>query len=173
MTNLRPIPESYWVIPDRFLAGEYPGNNVAETARRRVDSFLEAGFNAFFDLTHPRELVPYESILNEEAHIYKTRAVYTRFPIRDGGIPSAETMKMILDRIDSTLNNGSKIYVHCWGGVGRTGTVVGCYLVRHGLTGPQALDQIAEWWQRVPKRLFHPRSPETNEQLEWILNWKE
>ena len=28
--------------------------------------------------------------------------------------------------------DGRKVYVHCWGGVGRTGTVVGCYLVRQG-----------------------------------------
>ena len=31
------------------------------------------------------------------------------------------------------------MYLHCWGGVGRTGTVVGCWLVRHGRTGDEAL----------------------------------
>ena len=46
----RPIPESYWV-EDRFLAGEYPGHFDAETARKRLDTLIEAGFNTFIDLT--------------------------------------------------------------------------------------------------------------------------
>ncbi|MBA3406233.1 MAG: dual specificity protein phosphatase family protein [Gemmatimonadaceae bacterium] len=38
--------------------------------------------------------------------------------------------------------SGHSIYVHCWGGVGRTGTVVGCYIVRHGRTGDDALGEV-------------------------------
>jgi len=173
MTNSLPISESYWILPNRFLAGEYPGNFNTENARRRIDAFLEAGFDTFIDLTQPHELVHYESTLYEEARIYEIQSTYTRIPIRDGGIPTAQTMKMILDSIDSALDKNRKLYVHCWGGVGRTGITVGCYLVRHGKTGQQALNQLAEWWQSMPKRVRHPRSPETQEQVEFILNWKE
>ena len=50
-------------------------------------------------------------------------------------------MASILDAIDAALDGGKTVYVHCWGGVGRTGTVVGCWLVRHGKTGDEALRQ--------------------------------
>jgi hypothetical protein len=82
-------------------------------------------------------------------------------------------MTTILDAIDSSLAGGRNIYLHCWGGIGRTGTTVGCYLVRHGLTGVQALAQIAEWWKDVPKSVYYPRSPETDRQVEFIMKWEE
>ncbi len=167
-----PIPESYWVQPGQFLAGEYPGNYEERKARQRISAFLEAGITDFIDLTRPNELAPYEPILKELSHAYNIEAAYTRVPIQDGGLPSPETMTHILNTIDDTLAAERKVYVHCWGGVGRTGTVVGCYLVRHGMTGEQALRQIAEWWRYVPKRIFHPDSPETDEQVEFIRNWQ-
>jgi protein-tyrosine phosphatase len=82
-------------------------------------------------------------------------------------------MKNILDAIDLSLAGGQRIYIHCWGGVGRTGTTVGCYLVRHGKSGQEALDHLTALWQKVPKRFAHPRSPETEEQMQFVLNWKE
>lgn len=169
----RPIAESYWVEPDRFLAGEYPGSYNPEKARRRMDAFLEAGFKDFIDLTGISELVPYDDILKEEALAYGVDVNYTHMPIRDFGIPSRESMAYILDLIDEALAAGRKVFLHCWGGVGRTGTTVGCYLVRHGKTGEEALTQIAEWWQHVPKQDRHPISPETEIQRDFIRNWRE
>lgn len=168
-----PIPESYWVIPDRLLAGEFPGRFDVTFTRQRLNAFLRLGLNAFVDLTRPSELPPYEDLLYEQARICGMEAVYDRFPIRDRGLPSRKTMKAILDHIDASLGIGSKVYLHCWGGVGRTGTVVGCHLVRHGMTGEQALAQLEEWWRSSPKRPMHPRSPETDQQVKFILNWKE
>ena len=93
------------------------------------------------------------------------------FPIGDFGLPTPETMTSILDTIDVALRDGRKIYLHCWGGIGRTGTTVGCYLVRRGMTGEEALRQLAEWWQTVPKSQIHQRSPETAEQTQFIRSW--
>jgi protein-tyrosine phosphatase len=168
----RPIPESYWVVPGRFLAGEYPGSWDNDRTRPRLDSFLEAGFNTFIDLTSEGELLPYAPILAEQAGYYSLSVNYQRFSIGDFGIPTVGHMKTILDTIDRSMNEDRKIYVHCWGGVGRTGTTVGCYLVRQGKTGDEALAQLAAWWQQVPKRMLHPRSPETDEQVKFIREWK-
>ena len=167
----RPIPESYWVEPNKLLAGEYPGLYTAESTRQRVDTLLEAGFNTFIDLTRPNETIPYFRILFEEAHIYEMEVEHHNFPIGDFGLPTPETMKSILDTIDASLQSGRKIYLHCWGGIGRTGTTVGCYLVRRGRTGEEALRQLAEWRKTVPKSQIHFHSPETNEQVEFIRNW--
>jgi hypothetical protein len=168
-----PIPNSYWVIPGQFLAGEYPGAWDIEYTRQRMEVFLQSGFNTFIDLTAPDELTPYADILLEQAGYFGITASHRRFTIGDFGIPTVNHMKAILDTIDESLAQNQKVYVHCWGGVGRTGTTVGCYLVRHGKTGQEALDQLAVWWKNVPKRFAHPHSPETEDQMEFILNWKE
>ena len=167
----RPIPESYWVEPDRLLAGEYPAQLNVHFTRRRVDKLIGAGFDTFIDLTRPDETIPYEYILQEEAKLYQADVEHHRFPIGDFGLPTPEQMRLILDKIDSSLQAGRKIYLHCWGGIGRTGTTVGCYLVRRGSTGEEALRQLAEWWRRVPKSQIHHHSPETHAQAEFIRNW--
>jgi predicted protein tyrosine phosphatase len=167
----RPIPESYWVEPGRLLAGEYPGQFDVEMTRKRIDALIQAGFNSFIDLTKPNEIVAYIHILMDESKLYEVDIKHERFAIGGFGLPTPELMKSILDKIDAELQAGRKIYLHCWGGIGRTGTTVGCYLVRRGKTGDEALRQLAEWWQTVPKSRIHQRSPETREQAEFIRNW--
>lgn len=169
----RPIPESYWVEPGRFLAGEYPGHTYGEQLRQRLDTFLDFGINTFVDLTDPDELPPYLPELVEQAQYYEIEIQHKRMTITDFDIPTPEMMKTVLEEIDSALAAGRNVYVHCFGGIGRTGTVVGCYLVRHGHTGQEALNQLAQWWQDVPKSRFWPRTPETNQQIKFIRNWKE
>jgi hypothetical protein len=167
----RPLPESYWVVASRFLAGEYPGRPDEEITRKRLDALIEEGFDLFIDLTQPEEVLPYVRTLREEAESYTTEISYQRFPIGDFGLPSVEQMNLILDLIDRGLQMGHKIYLHCWGGIGRTGTTVGCYLVRRGMTGEEALAQLSAWWKDVPKSRDHPHSPETAEQRKFILGW--
>ena len=167
----RPIPESYWVEPGRFLAGEYPGHFDGEGTRKRIDALIEAGFDMFMDLTRPEEIPPYTGTLFDEARVYEVEITYHRFPIGDFGLPTPGQMKSILDTLDESLQAGHKIYLHCWGGIGRTGTTVGCYLVRRGRTGEEALNQLADWWKKVPKSRRHPQSPETQSQVEFIRNW--
>jgi hypothetical protein len=169
----RPLEESYWVLPGRFLAGEYPGKFDEQITRKRVDALIEAGFDLFIDLTNLNETVPYVHILEEEAEIYQAKTVHKRFPIGDFGLPSVEQMNAILDTIETGLQAGRKIYLHCWGGIGRTGTTVGCHLVRQGKTGEEALRQLAAWWRTVPKSRIHPHSPETLQQMAFVLQWAE
>ena len=59
---IKPVAESYWVIPDRLLAGEHPAGDAQEI-ERRLGALLDAGFNAFIDLTEPGELPPYDTDL--------------------------------------------------------------------------------------------------------------
>jgi hypothetical protein len=167
----RPIPESYWVEPGRLLAGEYPAQFSHELTRLRIDALIQAGFNTFIDLTKPNETIAYIRTLMDEAKLYEVEVKHYRFAIGDFGLPTPEHMTSILNTIDAELQAGRKIYLHCWGGIGRTGTTVGCYLVRRGKTGKEALRQLAKWWQKVPKSQIHQRSPETREQADFILNW--
>lgn len=167
-----PLPNSYWVRPGRFAAGEYPGDLDPCQAAAKLKMLLRAGINHFIDLTGTGELRPYRDIAEREARAQGVRVGYERFPIADAGVPrSREWMARILDAIDAALDDGKTVYVHCWGGVGRTGTVVGCWLVRHGESGKSALEQIDEWWRGVEKVRRIPTSPETCDQVEYVRNW--
>ena len=115
-----------------------PGRLLAGAYPRELEPFHEAGVTAYLDLTEGEYGIP------------------------DLTCPSRETMTRILDRIDELLAAGEVVYVHCLGGIGRTGTVVGCYLVRRGLSGPEALDTVTG---------LRGEGPETPEQRRLVLDW--
>ena len=166
-----PIPNSYWLPGTRILAGEYPGARDARATSARLELFLDAGITSFIDLTRPGELAPYEPSLREMAAGRGLEVHYQRLPITDFSVPTPEFMHRILDLIEAEHAAGRTVYVHCWGGVGRTGTVVGCHLVRSGLDGKAALARLAELWRTVEKCDWCPDSPESDEQRAFVLDW--
>ena len=170
-----PIPNSYWLKPRRFAAGEYPGARTTEEAENKLRMLLTAGLDHFIDLTEENEgLAPYAQMLAHLGEDLGIPASHQRIAIRDAGVPrTAARMSKTLDAIDSALAAGSNVYLHCWGGVGRTGTTVGCWLVRHGMTGEQALAHIAGLWRGVAKAHRLPHSPETREQAHYVRAWHE
>lgn len=172
-TNQRPFPKSYWVIPARFLAGEYPGAPDANLAKLKLRRLLDLGITFIIDLTADADpLLPYESLLKNEAAERGLAYGYRRLSIPDFDVPSPEHMRLILDTIDGALKDGRMVYLHCWGGSGRTGTVVGCWLVRHGKPGDEALAEITRLRQVIPA--YDRRdSPETSEQDAMVRDWKE
>ena len=82
-----------------------------------------------------------------------------------------EFLKEILDFIDEESKNNRQVYVHCLRGLGRTGTVVGCYLVRNGFKGEEALHEIYKLRQGMLNAWM--QSPQTEEQINEVINWKE
>ena len=96
---------------------------------------------------------------------------YQRINIQDRGLPSRNRWQLLLDAIDTALASGRKVYLHCWGGIGRTGMTVGCWLVRHGLTGGQALIRLNELYRTSEQSRLYPQSPETDAQVKFILDW--
>ena len=159
-----------------MAAGEYPGAWDGDEAAGKLRTLLRGGINLFIDLTEAGEglLKPYVGIAAREAGRLGTEVEHERHPIVDVSVPrSPRETADILDAIDAALESGKKLYVHCWGGAGRTGTVVGCWLVRHGMTGEEALARVAEWWRKVSKAYRLPRSPQTPEQCDYVRNWSE
>lgn len=169
-----PIPNSYQLLDGRLIAGEYPGDRDEMPARVKLSALLDAGVTTFVDLTEPHELEPYEPVVVQLARARGTAVTYARHSIRDVSVPTAPSvMGEILDAIDSALDTGGAVYVHCWGGVGRTGTVVGCHLVRRGMTGDEALARVAELFKNMQKYPRRRRSPETDEQEAYVRSWTE
>lgn len=163
----RPIENCYWVEPGKLLAGEYPRNADETSSRAKVDALLAAGVKAFIDLTEKEDgLAPYSHFLDGASH--------EPFPIKDISVPDApEWTREILDAIDHHISVGRTVYVHCWGGVGRTGVIVGCWLSRHGYPGESALARLRELWRRCPKSSVRAQSPETREQERYVIQWRE
>ena len=121
----------------RVIAGRHPCAWGPDNARLEVEELLEAGVTLFLDLTQSGELDPYSSLVVPPAR-------YVNRPIRDFSTPSGDELVAILDEIDVELDAGGLVYVHCWAGCGRTGVVVGSWLVRHGADPNDALRRIAE-----------------------------
>jgi ADP-ribosyl-[dinitrogen reductase] hydrolase len=160
-----PLPNTYWVLPGLLLAGEHPSGLTAEATRQRVTTLLGAGIECFLDLTHPSEIDSYDQLL--PFHVE-----YLRKPIRDHGLPEKrEHMMEILDCLHDALRSGRAAYVHCRAGIGRTGMVVGCLLVERGLTGEEALDELARAWQQCERSKFWPSVPETLAQTDYVRLW--
>lgn len=157
-----PIRGSYWVEPGSLLAGEYPGDPDPGHARERLGRFAAAGVDVFVDLTEELELEPYAHLLVGARHV--------RRPIPDLGTVSTRAYRETLDLIDDALGSGRSVYVHCWGGIGRTGTVVGLWLVRHGRDGGDAVARIAHLRRDVPSAWMP--SPQTGAQRRVVRRWR-
>jgi protein-tyrosine phosphatase len=87
-----------------------------------------------------------------------------RYPIPDGGVPSAELMARIQSDIDAARARGD-VAVACMGGVGRTGTVAACALVRAGLGANAAIGRVRE--------VRHPEAVETAAQERFVRDYAE
>ncbi|EQD37067.1 ADP-ribosylation/Crystallin J1 [mine drainage metagenome] len=90
----------------------------------------------------------------------------------DHGVPERrEHMGEILDCLHAALRAGRPAYVHCRAGIGRSATVMGCFLVERGLTGEQALDELARLWKQSERSRDWAIIPETLAQAEYVRLW--
>ncbi len=166
-----PLPNSYWVEPERILAGEHPSAAGPEAIPERMRRLFDAGIDCFIDLTEAGELDSYEEFLS--APSARRDTLYLRKPIRDHGVPeSAERMREILDALDGALADGRCVYLHCRAGIGRTNVVAGCWIANRGGGGKAALERLNRQWLGSARSSSWPRIPETPAQAEFVRNWK-
>lgn len=85
-------------------------------------------------------------------------------PVKDFAAPSSEQMKRGMGEIFESLGVGEVVAVHCGGGLGRTGTVLACYLLEssEGLGAEEAVRRV---------RALRPGSVETPAQLAVVRAW--
>jgi ADP-ribosylglycohydrolase len=134
-----PLPRSYWVLPGKLLAGGYPGRGRGgvpagvdpegdEPARSRaaLAALGGAGVDAFVDLSSEGE--------DPGAARYASPARLS-MPIEDMSADE-RSVDRALAEIEGLLAAGRTVYLHCVGGFGRTGVVVGSLLVERGLAAP-------------------------------------
>jgi protein tyrosine phosphatase len=174
-----PFERSYWVIPGRLLAGEIPSSSTDEIRLSKLNNLLDIKIDVIINLMEPIEktfsgelLVDYIPELLDLSKKRNQPILVKRFSIKDLNIPTIDFMQEILTFIKKCLDENKKVYVHCWGGVGRTGSVIGCFLQEFGFaTSENVIDTIA--YLKRTTSIVNRDSPETIEQMEFVINWLE
>lgn len=150
-----------------WIDGSWPGK-LATAARPRggdwlkddIASWKRAGIDAVLSLLTPEEERDME--LRHESGEAKSQGMeFTSFPIPDRQIPRSEAKwAEVLDRVTRTLSDGKNVVVHCRQGIGRSGLVAACLLVRKGMSPGAAVDSVSA--------ARGVSVPETSEQRDWI-----
>lgn len=180
------IRNSYWIVPGEIIAGPFPGSDEDFSYKLRLRALFDAGIRAFINLQESGEMASANRKYDEDySKVFKhfldqnneseiEGGCIRRFSILDRDVPSIDFMKNILNEIDELRSKNIPVYIHCWGGIGRTGTVVGCWLMRHGLTDRRTvIDEIFNLRKLyVENTCLVYRSPETEVQEQFILNWE-
>ena len=171
----KPFPQSYWVREGLFCAGHYPGSLDVAEREAKLAGLLACGIRRVINLIPSHErgsggapFDPYEARLQELAAAQGVTIECLRLGYADGSTPERSHMTRILDAIDASVAAQAPVYVHCWGGHGRTGTTAACYLIRHGATPQAAIDQIVQWRASLPRNHY----PFEGEQEAFVRSWQ-
>lgn len=104
LLNEVPIPNSYWVLPEQFLAGEHPMLLIDLPLHQRIQAFLDTGIGVFINLIEEEEendeLGDYLPLLQSKAADCSPHIERRRFPIPDMQIPHKDVMVDILNTVD-------------------------------------------------------------------------
>jgi len=153
--------ELYWID------GRWPGK-LAMSARPRGGDWLKddianwkrsniAAVLSLLTADEERDLD-----LRDEAGEAKAQGMeFASFPIPDRQVPRSEARwSEVLERMSRALLDGKNVLVHCRQGIGRSGLVAACLLVRNGMSPGAAVESVS-----AARGLS---VPETAEQRDWI-----
>lgn len=86
---------------------------------------------------------------------------------------STESVRGLIAKIKRVIDGNLKaqVYIHCWGGVGRTGLIVGCLLGElYRQSYEETLEKLEKLFAACPKSAKR-QIPETAEQHEFIAKY--
>ena len=134
------VPNFSWMIEKRLAGVSYPRSEDAFVLLRKL------GVQALLSL-------PEESVSEELLSKYQMQ--WEHLPVTDFTAPTLEQVEQAVTIIDGFLEQGLAVAVHCRAGLGRTGTILACYLVAQGRSANDATKHV---------RTRRPGSIETREQ---------
>jgi protein tyrosine/serine phosphatase len=173
------ILRSYPVIPNHLYAGEIPSSINDHEFQLKIQYLKELGITHIINLTEINEQnfkgIPLRNYAGYAEMQFSMSGMELNcfcFPIKDLDIPTSTHMRTIIKAINEAIHEGGKVYVHCWGGIGRTGTVIGCFLIEHGILLNQTAVPFIEFLKRNTE-IKNRQSPETTDQVNYVLRWNQ
>ncbi len=129
-----------------------------------IKTIKEAGIQNIICLLSENEFEEYGvSKLKEEYKKAGLNVYYNR--IVDQAVPTEAMMNDTLNWLDNEVAENKKTLIHCVGGIGRTGTVVACYLKKYsGLNTTEAIDLV--------RKNRSPRAVENELQEKFVNDYK-
>lgn len=129
-----------WIEEDRLGACSYPRRERAlrDLARRRIGLVVN-----LHERPHPPERLARHGLV--ELHL----------PVRDFTPPTPDQLRRGVAALKQALADGTRVAVHCGAGLGRTGTLLACFLVEGGREPDEAIGLV---------RAARPGSLETSAQ---------
>lgn len=120
--------EFYWVI-DGVIAGmSHPGNDSAFLERLN-----DMGIGGVVSLT--------EQPLQEDL-VREHGMEYLHLPVTDFSAPRQAQIDRFIEFCERNAGRDRAVAVHCLAGRGRTGTMLGCFLVREGMPAKEAIERV-------------------------------
>jgi atypical dual specificity phosphatase len=116
-----------WFEEGRVAACRYPRSEAA------LRGLAERGVQLVVNL-HPRAHVA--------GQLERLGLVELHLPVADFTPPTAEQLEQGVSPMQEALDAGQCVAVHCGGGLGRTGTLVACYLVSRGHSAEEAMAMV-------------------------------
>ena len=198
LTPLAPQPEclaahyfsdtAQWLVPGRIMLGRYPASCPtrpipAAAQRERVTSIAAAGVNTFVCLQ--AELPPQDTAWDDSSQGVVPKGTFVQYgadALANGartlhfGIldrqpaESLEALDRLVVELRRRVLDGDVLYIHCWGGRGRTGLVAACLLgaLYPSIDEAEALERVQAYFSlREPGGL----SPETPAQVRQVQDW--
>lgn len=140
-----------WIDEGRVAGMRRPGSlqPLAEDLR----ALRSIGVGAVVSLT---EIELDASVLRQEG------LTCLRVPVPDFHPPTLSDIRNTIAFIESNLENGRPAVIHCTAGLGRTGTMLACWLVQQGMAPDHAIDKV---------RSVRPGSIETWEQEQRVYDF--
>ena len=143
------MPRNFsWLVSGEIAGMAMPGPSVND-----FEALKEHKIDAIVSLT--------ESSLNKIL-IEEFGFEYRHVPVEDLTAPSMEQIDEFVEFATTMKESGKKIAVHCGAGIGRTGTMLACYLVHQGYSAKGAIKEV---------RKKRPGSIETPEQEQVIIRY--
>lgn len=109
----------HWVVPGKIAGLSLPGR--VSPLRDDLAKITSIGVRSLATLTEG----PLDPAVMERAGITNEH-----FAIDDFGVPTLEQVDAFCAWADARIAAGDAVGVHCWAGLGRTGTMIACWLVR-------------------------------------------